>query len=291
MPPLKMKGFAMLVFARGALLALLGLWGVGAQAQTLPPLPGSTPEYRAGLDLSVVPQRLQAMQVACDKGDALACYEVGYIYHKYSNLVPAVQAGTSQAMYARAIRLSRQRCAPDAGVEDGCDGLLRVMVSLSSVYRDDELLDGGRLLAHRCIAGRIGLRDCENVEALLAASPEERESFENWVDGQYMAACIAGDADTCGAAFYRQYKFSKADAPRLTRYLQASVEGCNRGAPLICRMGADLLVSSTLPDTLRMAADLYARACVLAPRKGERDIREEACSAEKRTRAALPKSP
>lgn len=277
-------------------LVLLGIaFATTVQAQNLPPSPGSTAEYRAA-DAMFRPEqagkRLEMMLAACQKKDAAGCYDLGQRYQEDLQAVPGMPPGATPTIFVdQSLRLAKQWCAPDKGIEDGCE-TYRVFLSNFQFMRrgGDGILEGGRVLAKRCLAGKSRATDCSDVEKLLVGVPSEQSALAAWVDTQFEAGCASGDRDVCNRGFFRQWGgITEEMAPRLLRLVDASVTGCNAGAPSVCFEPAALLAGHARPVKYPLTADLFRAACTLPPRPGEEDVREAACKNEALVRAAIAK--
>ncbi len=277
-------------------LVLIGLWlPATAHAQSLPPLPGSTAEYRAA-DAMFRPEqagkRLEMMLAACQKKDAAGCYDLGQRYEEDLKAVPGMPPGATVTMFVdQSLRLAKQWCAPDKGNEDGCETYRVFLSNFQFMHRGgDRILEGGRVLAKRCFAGKSRATDCSDVEKLLAGAPAEQSALAAWVDTQFEAGCASGDRNVCNRGFFRQWGgITEEMAQRLLRLVDASVTGCNAGAPSVCFEAAAFLADRARPEAYPLIADLFRAACKLPPRPGEEDVREAACKNEGLVRAAIAK--
>ncbi len=277
-------------------LALIAIsFAATAQAQSMPPLPGSTAEYRAADGIfhpELAGKRLEMMLAACQKKDAAGCYDLAQRRTEALKAVPGMPPGaTPETFVEQSLQLAKQWCAPDKGIEDGCE-TYRVFLSNFQFMHSggDRILEGGRVLAKLCFSGKSRATDCSDVERLIAAAPAEQSALAAWVDKEFEAGCASGDRDVCNRGFFRQWGgITEELAPRLLRLVDASVTGCNAGAASVCFEAADFLVNHASPDGYPLAADLFRAACNLPPRPGEEDVKEVACKNEALVRAAIAK--
>lgn len=277
-------------------LVLLGLWfPAAAHAQSLPPLPGSTAEYRAAEAMFRPEQagkRLELMLAACQKKDAAGCYDLGQRDQEDLQAVLGMPPGAAPTIFVdQSLSLAKQWCAPNKGIEDGCETYRVFLSNFQSMRRGgDRILEGGRVLAKRCLAGKSRATDCSDVEKLLVGAPAERSALAAWADKQFEVGCASGDRDVCNRGFFRQYGgITEETAPRLERLVDASITGCNAGAAYVCFEAAAFLAGSDGPETYPLTADLFRAACKLPTRPGEEDVRDAACKNEALVRAAIAK--
>ena len=279
-----------------ATIAAAVLAACPAHAQQLPPVPGATPEYQAAD--SMYAEATQADQnrlflSACDKGDAAGCYRLAELGDESFKAVSALRPGATKAQFAeKMVILLRPRCSETDEKDSGCE-IYRTFLSNFQFTRNhwELVLAGGRMLARRCLAGKSPPSSCDNVEGLIAgAPPAERQALATWVDAQFEMACSTGDSATCHDGFFRQYgDLTEEMGQRLFRLVEASIAGCEGGAPQVCGEAGSFLVRFGGPDNYDVTAEFFRLACIMPPRAGEDDIREPACKNEKLVRAEIAK--
>jgi hypothetical protein len=285
------------LWAAAALAAVLA--GGAARAQDLPPLPGSTLEYQSGLEQSSQGRDAEGMDLllrACDKKDAAGCSQLAQMSEARLATVKQKRPGATQLAFAQeAARLLRRRCTPTEDRDEGC----AVYSAILSQFRfgngyqlREVILEGGRLLAARCLAGKSTPEACGYVEPNLAnGTPAERAALVAWVDKGFETGCASGDSALCERGFFRKYEpaMTQELMERLFRLVQASEKGCNGGSPVICVEAGIFLYERGNEQGRAIAADFIGAACRLPPKAGERDVQKGACDAEKEVRAALAK--
>lgn len=287
----------MMAFFLRSLMAMLALsLAAAAQAQGLPPVIGSTSEFQAADKMTRAENMnawLKLMLAACQKRDAGGCYSLSEIDEARLRASPDMPPSAQPQLFAdQSLDLARQRCAPEKGVVDAC-ATYRVFLSNMQFAGKGgpRILEGGRLLAKLCLAGKGSASECSSIEKLLADAPAEREMLAAWVDRQFEAGCASGDTQTCHDGFFRKWAggVTAETWPRFARLVEASVTGCNASAPQVCGEAADFLAKFGGKENYPLLADLFARACKLPPRAGEDDVREAACKNEGIVRAAIAK--
>lgn len=171
-----------------------------------------------------------------------------------------------------------------------CETYRVFLSNLQGRMSGDRFLEGGRILAKLCLAGKSRASDCGDVEKILVAAPSEQSASATWVDKQFEAGCSSGDTNVCNRGFFRKWGVMNEELwPRLLRLVDASAIGCTAGAPLVCGEVAEYLTKFVGPQASPRAAEFYAAARKLPTRPGKEDISKAACKIEAQVRAAIAK--
>lgn len=271
-----------------AVAGMLAMMGSAAQAQTLPPVAGSTMEYQDGISLISLEAEdagIDLLLNACDSADAAACAELAQIKTETFARVLSKRRNATQAAFARqAVKLLRRRCSPTDDADNACETYSVVLWEFSNRGVHVELVvEGGKLLAGRCLAGKNTPDTCAIVERYLQTEPTELAALENSVGRGFEHACANGDSDMCKRGFYRKISpgVSEKLAVRLLRLAQAAENGCSEGSPLICVEAGLFLYEFGNADARAYAAEFFNAACQLPANAGERDVRQGSCDFEK----------
>lgn len=279
---MRVKYWAM-VMLTAALIA------TAAEAQTLPPVPGSTIEYKNGLD-GHDDEQFDLFKRACDKNDAAGCARLAGMDNETFAYIAKNRRVDSQLVFARkAVKLLQMRCTPTAERDQGCIHYFEILKGLRREY-PDLVLEGGRMLAGRCLSGMHLPRDCSRFEVLLVGgTPAENTALANWVDGRFTEACESGNGTLCAQGFARWETVDRTQAlgARLLRLSNAAAKGCSGGSPLICWSAGYWL--SSFANVQKQAIWFLTKACELVPKAGEDNMQKSACFNVKKIREANAK--
>ena len=272
-----------------AAISILVASAVGAQG--LPPIPGSTTEFQNGsllVQQNKKDEGYALMLSACDKGDAAGCYDLVELRRYDSKKFLQLRPGISDTQIAqKTTLLLRQRCTLTQDSGSACE-LYRIFLSNYPNYPDLRL-EGGRLLAARCLGGRMGVEDCEDIEEYIqSAGQVERDKLVAWVDKTYAEICAAKMVNGCVRALFRmRYGSRSYPEERIHARFNTVGEACNAGQPNICaeysRAVYQIFGKAALPN----AAAAMGMACRFPPSTGEQDIKQIACDAELKLRQQI----
>ena len=155
----------------------------------------------------------------------------------------------------------------------------------------DLILEGGRYLAQRCLAGKSTPGDCNYVEPYIAGRTQaERTALANGVDQKFEEGCKNGNSTLCGQGFFRKWGAMDEELfGRLSQLTQAAKSGCTGGSPAICVEAGVFIYQFADVQARPHATEFFAVACKLPPKPGEKNVRQDACAIEKKIREAGPK--
>ncbi|MBK6708203.1 MAG: hypothetical protein IPG54_12270 [Sphingomonadales bacterium] len=267
------------------------------------PAPKSTDEYKQA-SIRAVPfssaEQIPFWLIACDKNDAAGCSQIAQLNSDDFNLVIATRPGATQLAFGeKAIALLRRSCTELGENVEGACAYYHTFLSDAQFIRlsgyDAHILDGGRLLAKRCLAGLSDVESCEHVESLIEkASQAERDALAAYVDKGFATGCEQRNAYLCMRSLFVIRYGNEKDRlrypiARIDTRIRQIASACEAGHPNICTQLGVAVAEMYGKELYAYSAATFAIACRLPPVEGEENVQQKACIAEKELRDLIAK--